>query len=455
MKPKYISVMLIFAIVAAFVSGSVYANGADPRQTYYDFSQPPTGAEAERAVTRAEFSGYLTAALAEKGILAKNGGEPAFNDVAEDSDHYQDIAALKELSIVTGDGDGNFRPDDNITYIEVAAMISRLMATDDMIAERYGAGWPDGPLYFSWEMGLFNGAAAAVEHDVTLKDAYTMLNNLDNFFNTYDLMERLGCDTYNGEVYIDYYPKEWQGVAEKPAVSVNGYSNGYFKILPSKLLYSYDNQEWHTAYEDIDGERVFYDLPEDIEGVRYAWEYGAFVNSPFSVGGNSYSYDYKTWHEGEPQESAPVSGSESAVAIEEDSFIMGIEKEAIISEPNSGLYFYWSPYEETSYLSARYNETLWKYKYSVVWVSNDCKRWIGVRIPDSIMYFVGAGLNLKAEALQIDGAVPFTDEESAYIQSEAETAESLGLGYDVPEYKTETYMLYFDDLLKTLDDLYV
>ena len=109
----------------------------------------------------------------------------------------------------------------------------------------------------------------------------------------------------------------------------------------------------------------------------------------------------------------------------------------------------------TSYLSARYNETLWKYKYSVVWVSNDCKRWIGVRIPDSIMYFVGAGLNLKAEALQIDGAVPFTDEERAYIQSEAETAESLGLGYDVPEYKTETYMLYFDDLLETLDDLYV
>ena len=43
MKPKYISVMLIFAIVAAFVSGSVYANGADPRQTYYDFSQPATG----------------------------------------------------------------------------------------------------------------------------------------------------------------------------------------------------------------------------------------------------------------------------------------------------------------------------------------------------------------------------------------------------------------------------
>ena len=25
---------------------------------------------------------------------------------------------------------------------------------------------------------------------------------------------------------------------------------------------------------------------------------------------------------------------------------MGIEKEAIISEPNSGLYFHWSPYEE-------------------------------------------------------------------------------------------------------------
>ncbi len=90
MKRKYISVILILALAAAFVSGSVYANGADPRQTYYDFSQPPTGAEAERAVTRAEFSGYLTAAQAEKGILAKNSGEPAFTD--EESAYIQSEA---------------------------------------------------------------------------------------------------------------------------------------------------------------------------------------------------------------------------------------------------------------------------------------------------------------------------------------------------------------------------
>ena len=93
-------------------------------------------------------------------------------------------------------------------------MISRLMATDDMIAERYGAGCRTDLCISPGRWDCLTERRAAVEHDVTLKDAYTMLNNLDNFFNTYDLMERLGCDTYNGEVYIDYYPKEWQGVAE-------------------------------------------------------------------------------------------------------------------------------------------------------------------------------------------------------------------------------------------------
>ena len=40
-------------------------------------------------------------------------------------------------------------------------------------------------------------------------------------------MKALECDDYNGQVFIDAYPKQWQGFEEKPIAS----SNGYFNIL--------------------------------------------------------------------------------------------------------------------------------------------------------------------------------------------------------------------------------
>ena len=91
------------------------------------------------------------------------------------------------------------------------------------------------------------------------------------------MMKALGCDDYNGQVFIDAYPKQWQGFEEKPIAS----SNGYFNILPGKLLYSYDRETWNVLYEDVDGKRVYSNLPTDvdIEGARYAWEYNCFVNA--------------------------------------------------------------------------------------------------------------------------------------------------------------------------------
>lgn len=439
MKHRKSFFILIFALICSVSATAVFATD----QVHYDFSQIPEETQAEKLITRAEFSRYLWSLLRKKEIFVPMDATQVFEDVDISHAYYSDIMPLKKLSIINGDGNGNFRPGAYITYEEAAAMISRILATDYRVMNEYG-GYPTGYIKFALSAGLFNGVTAIVTNEVTLKDLYIIMNHLDESFETYDILEKLGCDTYNGDVYIDYYPKEWQGFGERPIAT----SNGYFKVLPSKLLYSYDNQNWNPVYEDIDGKRVFYNLPDDIEieGTRYAWEYGAFVSSPHQTDKNYYSYDYKTWQKG-----MPVRTSEEMVQIDKDFFVMGIEKESIIKDTESGLYFAWQPYETNSYMSKRYATTLWENRYNMIWVSKDLESWIGVKLPDSMMFFVSAGLNSNAKALQIDGAVSFSEEEKEYIQNESEIAASLNQGYDVPEYKIETYMLYFEDVIELLN----
>ncbi len=437
MKKKILA--LCIALLCVISSNVVLASN----EQYYDFSQTLSYAESEKLVTRAEFSQYLSNLLNKKGISANLSDEQSFSDMTTEHNYYTDVLLLKNLSIVNGDGNGIFRPDDNITYAEAVTMISRVFATDQKITENHGT-YPLGYVKYAANMGLLKGVAARFEDKVNLKDLYILLNNVEQDIKVYDIMEKLGCDTYNGEVYIDYYPKNWQGFEEKPITG----TNGYFKILPAKLMYSYDNVNWNTLYEDIGEERVYYNLPADvnIEGARYAWEYNCFVNAPFDVDKKYYSYDNKTWFEGTPD-----NGSDYSVPLYSDTFTMGINKESIIFDADSGLYFAWQPYETNSYMSKRYETVLLQLKYNMIWVSKDSENWIGIQIPEDMMFFTSAGINRSAKALIIDGAVNFTQEEQEYINNEEKTAAELGLGYDKPLYKTEKYILKFSDINKLFE----
>lgn len=407
-----------------------------------DFSQSFPAAESERRVTRAEFSHSMATVLDNKGITIDYEGETAFSDTMDSHNYFQDVLLLKKLAIVSGDGDGAFRPNEAITYQEAAAMVGRVFATDATITEKYGA-YPTGYIKYALSMGLFENVTAIVDESMNGKDLDTIMTNLENGIKVYDRMERLGCDAYNGEVYIDYYPKNWQGFEENPGVS----GNGYFRILPAKLLYSYDNVNWNTLYEDVNGERVYYNLPEnmDIDGARYAWEYGCFVNAPFDKEKKYYSYDNKVWQEG-----MPVANDPENVPLEAERYVLGIKKESIVYHAESGLYFSWQPYENKAYFSERYGTILQEIKYNMIWVSQDAETWIGITIPDNMMFFTSAGLNSKAEAIIIDGAVEFTRDEQAFLDEEEKIAAELGLAYDKPWYKTEKYILRFSDLKKLL-----
>ncbi len=439
MKLKRSISIICLALICTMNASNCFAASTSS----YDFSKQLSVEEAQKTVTRGEFSHHLAHLLKNKGFVADYKSEELFKDVQDDHMNYDAVMYLKKLSIINGVGNGEFRPDDNITYQDVATMISRVFLANSDIVDKYGP-YPTGFVKYALNMGLLKDVWAVVANDITMGDLYIIMNNLNNTIITYDLMEKLGCDAYNGEVYIDYYPKSWQGYEEKPIAT----TNGYFKILPAKLLYSYDRENWNILFEDVDDKRIYHNLPKeiDIDGARYAWEYSCFVNAPYDKNNKYYSFDNKNWFKG-----SPAKGDTSTFELNKNDFVMGIEKESIIFDKESGLYFAWQPYYEKEYYSQRYETTLVDVRHNVIWVSVDMVKWIAIKIPEDMLFFTGAGINDSANALIIDGAVDFTDDEKAFLDNEEKIASEQGLGYDKPFYKPEKYILRFSELKKLFE----
>lgn len=352
-----------------------------------------------------------------------------------------------------------FAPADFITREEAATILGRIATYLNIKSKEDTpyANYSDGPTISDWarvsvhtmyQLGVMKGVN---ETEFSPKGSYTVEQTIATLVRLYDVvnkdgirildvMKALGCDDYNGQVFIDAYPKQWQGFEEKPIAS----SNGYFNILPGKLLYSYDRETWNVLYEDVDGKRGYSNLPTDIdiEGARYAWEYNCFVNAPFDVNKSYYSYDNKEWFEGTP--SKPDFIKECDLAVED--FPYGITKDSIIYDSENKLYISWNPYDVNTYFSERYQTTLSENKHDKIWVSTDGEKWAMITLPEEVLFFTSAGINSQAKALIIDAAVEFTNEEKEFIIAEEEKAKQLGQGYDKPEYKIEKYIVLLSHL---------
>lgn len=181
-------------------------------------------ADSDGFVTRAEFAGGVAEVLRSKGIYGD------INSVTEEfaDDGSEDVMTLKKLSLIMGDGDDCFRPDDNILFEEAAAILGRVFLPEDVIVEKYGA-FPNGHIMFVMEKGLLTGAGSMIKGAPVTEDTLSKLTaNLGESLVTYDVMESLGCTWYNGDVYIDYYPKSWQGYEATAAAQADGYRDGYY-----------------------------------------------------------------------------------------------------------------------------------------------------------------------------------------------------------------------------------
>lgn len=401
-------------------------------------------AEEERQmfVSRAEFSHELATVLRDKGIWGTEVEGKGFLDVSDADIHYEDILLLEEVGVVNGDGNGLFRPDDLISYQEAVTMLGRSFRGDAWITQNCGT-YPDGYVVFAMQEGLVNGITMRTDLPVSRGNMETLLENVGKKINIYEgLAQKLGCDTYTGHVYIDYYPKHWQGYSQKPIDS----STGYFHIVPEKVLYSYDNENWHVLSETIDGKTVCYGLPEYIEAARFDWGYEVFESIPYNPESMYHSYDYKTWYPGP----AKTQGEYKMLGVTEQSFPYGIEEAALFTDEETGLYFSFRPYEAERYISKTYGIELVEMKSNRVWVSKDQINWIGIDIPEEAHYYKTFSVRNDIQALILSCALDFTEEEQQYLDEVEKKAAEAGGGYDRPQYKYEKYIIYFDDILKLL-----
>ena len=66
------------------------------------------------------------ASLLARMIQADYTGAPAFSDVSPERWSYQEITALAGAGILSGFGDGTFRPEQTLTRGEMASLLERI-----------------------------------------------------------------------------------------------------------------------------------------------------------------------------------------------------------------------------------------------------------------------------------------------------------------------------------------
>ncbi len=88
--------------------------------------------EPERDITRAEFSTIIVRAL---GLMSSETGKDAFDDVTKDAWYYDAVSIAYEYKIISGYGDGKFRPNDKISREQAMTMLARAMDITKLKAE--------------------------------------------------------------------------------------------------------------------------------------------------------------------------------------------------------------------------------------------------------------------------------------------------------------------------------
>jgi len=165
------SIILTIAMLLALAPMSIYAaedgiNFSDVKETDY-FAEAAIALEeleilagypdgtfgADKPITRAEMAAIVCRMIDKEADAEAAMGETAFDDVA--SDHWASgyINVASTDGIINGDGDGKFRPEDNVKHEEAIKMVVCAMGYDEGV-EVDAADWSKGYLAAADEKGI-------------------------------------------------------------------------------------------------------------------------------------------------------------------------------------------------------------------------------------------------------------------------------------------------------------
>ncbi|MCK9478131.1 MAG: S-layer homology domain-containing protein [Firmicutes bacterium] len=117
----------------------------------------------EGEITRAEFAAVVVRALGQEETSQSSQGATQFVDVANDFWGSGYINVATNFGIINGYGDGNFGPDDKVTYEQAVKMVVCALGYEPLALGKVGndpdAVWPGGYLAAAAELNIVTGVA--------------------------------------------------------------------------------------------------------------------------------------------------------------------------------------------------------------------------------------------------------------------------------------------------------
>ena len=134
---------------------------------------PDVNFEPTSAVTRADFIKLLVKTI---GFNPGTGSSQAFPDVPEGHSAFNEINFAHGIGLVVGGSDGNFMPENNVTYPQAVKQAVNMLGYS-VVAESKG-GYPGGYLMTGSEAGLLKGITDYSDKPIMKADAAMMCYNI-------------------------------------------------------------------------------------------------------------------------------------------------------------------------------------------------------------------------------------------------------------------------------------
>ncbi len=115
-------------------------------------------------------------------LMYAQSGKSIWNDVEVNHWAYKSISYVNDMGIMIGDGDGNFNPEDEVTYNEIIKCILNLSGYKT--EAEYMGGYPDGYAKIATENGLSAGISGTGDSKMSRMDIARL------FYNSFELPVR-------------------------------------------------------------------------------------------------------------------------------------------------------------------------------------------------------------------------------------------------------------------------
>ena len=186
---RVLALVLVFSMMVSSVAfaarftdveeGSTFAEATDVLSALGIVNGDPEGTfRPNDDITRAEVVAIANRLQGLSEAAKAAGGVTAYTDVAADAWYAGDVNLATQMGIVSGDGNGTFRPTDNVKYEEAVKIMVTALGYDAKYADKQG-GWPTGYLVIANNAGVTSGVSATTgtyaSRGIVAKLAYNAL----------------------------------------------------------------------------------------------------------------------------------------------------------------------------------------------------------------------------------------------------------------------------------------